>query len=259
MSTYRLAIILLLGSSCSEGLPNKERNDIAEGMVDNVQIVSDSTGQQRYTDPNDTIFLHRKVTDYFYHAIYIEKDRTGRFYERLTSFEFNERNEQGYLEMLNMMADVPRVSTRPSTLGLPKNWLPLYKYKNGYYLYTPSDWGNAGRRILNDSVFVYWYMDGPDPRPLLDVKRLSDHRYSVRFIDPYDRTEPTELTIHFVDPKTKMAVFEFSHESDQYRYQLFVPADSAHHFDMIVNYCEDQKQLEFKFDQIDYESLLTNR
>ncbi len=65
-----------------------------------------------------------------------------------------------------------------------------------------------------------------------------------------------KLTIHQIDSKTGLSVFESTNESEMYKYRLYIPIESAKKFDMIVNYCDNQKQMEFDFDQIDFEKLI---
>ena len=56
-----------------------------------------------------------------------------------------------------------------------------------------------------------------------------------------------------IDAKTKLAVFEYGKDD----YQLYIPAENAMAYNIVVNYCLTQKQTEFKFDKIDYKKLLS--
>lgn len=66
--------------------------------------------------------------------------------------------------------------------------------------------------------------------------------------------KPEVLNIYLVDEKNKIAVWQYKDEGENWRYRLFVAKEQALNFDLIVNYCDRQKQLEFDFDEIDYKS-----
>jgi len=55
-----------------------------------------------------------------------------------------------------------------------------------------------------------------------------------------------------------MAVFEYSSPTGNY-HRLYIPAVNASNFDLIVNYCDNARQLEFVFDEIDYSRLLKRK
>ena len=53
-----------------------------------------------------------------------------------------------------------------------------------------------------------------------------------------------------------LSVFEYTDESDDYRYQLYIPTEHARKYNMIVNLCKTEKRNEFDFERIDYKKLL---
>jgi len=209
----------------------------------------------------DTTFILRGKTKHYYHAIYIEKNRESTFYQQLTDFTFDKwdiESFKGNYEAIKKMYSNPyKVFKHPA---LPTEWLPLYSYKGTYYLYAPSDWGYAGRRIITDSTLVYWDMDGPSPMPLTTFQKNNDKKYSLTHFQPYNTDGNTnQIIIHIIDSKNKIAVWEFTNEAKDYQYQLYVPKENAKNFDMINNYCDYMKQMEFKFDTIDYKKLIKDK
>ncbi|SRR5690606_488783 len=48
------------------------------------------------TNYSDTVFIHRKVTENYYHAIYIDKDKESNHYKRLLDFSLDERDAKRY-------------------------------------------------------------------------------------------------------------------------------------------------------------------
>lgn len=250
--------LILIFCSCAV----KGQNEV---LVDSIKVVilDFSFRTEPYTidnsgNPGDTLFIQRKFTKDYYHAIYIDTSRNSKYYDWLTDFEFDHYDSLSINESYKYIREKPSVVfQKVNTSSLSKNWVPVYEYKNQFYLYAPSDWGNAGRRLINDSAFVYWYMDGPMLYPMKSLKKLDNGDHQIEIIEPYDEiSSSSKLTIHPIDPNTGLSVFEFGNEVDEYKYQLYVPAENARQFDMIVNFCESGKQREFHFDKIDFEKLI---
>ena len=254
----QLFILLLVLSSCSGKQTENVSTDSAidERQEPSIRVETDTLSETRKL--NDTIFIKREVTKDFYHAIYIDPARESKYYDWLTDFEFDKYDLQAYAGNYKYVKEKnPEAFKKVNTPEISKNWIPVYSYKNNYYLYAPSDWGNAGRRIINDSAFVYWYMDGPLPVPLTSAKKVGHGKVILEMMELFNEKPSSEkLTIHQIDSKTGLSVFEFTNESEMYKYRLYVPIENAKQFDMIVNHCDNQKQREFKFDPIDFEELI---
>lgn len=209
----------------------------------------------------DTGFLYRvqRDTPYpFYHAIYIEKNRQSNYYKLLQDFRFSKDEQQNYREAMKQNSSH---ITRKHKSGLPEKWVPLYLYKGRYYVYAPSEWGGLCRRMLNDSTLIFWFMDGPMPYFLRSVIKTGENRYTVLSRDYIIGQEgflrPEVLNIYIIDPKNKIAVWEYkSRKEKNWQYELVVPRENIPRFDMIVNYCNTDKQMEFDFDRIDFKALL---
>jgi hypothetical protein len=211
----------------------------------------------------DTIFISREKSKDYYHKVYIEKNRLSPFYKDLMDFKMEKFELEAYKQnCLELKKHFPSHLKKYDLTGLPKEWIPLYKYKGKYYIYYPSEEGNMGRRIITDSSMVYWFMDGPDPEPILSAKKINENNWYLD-INSYcknisglkDRPD-AKLTIHIIDPKNKIAVWEDASQPKVDRYELYVPKIYAKNFDMIVNYCLQNKTEEFEFDNIDYPTLL---
>lgn len=211
---------------------------------------------------NDTLFLKREIGDTvypYYHVIYIENSRNGEYHQILTNFSFTQyENLNDFNKEINKRGIC---LLKHNTLNLPTEWLPLNLYKGKYYLYAPSDWGNLGRKILNDSTLIFWFMDGPYPYSLQSIKSNGNNSYSIRTKDLFYKGEgyviPEILNIYMIDPKNKIAVWEFkSIKEKEFQYGLYVAKESIPNFDIIINYCRTDKQNEFEFDPIDYPAIL---
>jgi hypothetical protein len=245
-------IVLLLGCSCSGGQTNNNLSKEDTLAVSPQNILAD-------TFFNDTMFIQRKVATDYYYAIYIDTTRQSAAFYRLTDFSFSKSDtltyQQGYQHLKSMH---PKSFNKKNETNLPKNWLPVYRYKDQYYLYAPCDWGAARRRMINDSSLVDWSMEGPAPRSIQSIKRANKNKY-VLDLTGHGENDKLTITIHTIDPTTKLSAFEFAYEPDNFLYELYVPAENAKHYPMIVNYCPTEKHTEFNFDKIDFEELLSNR
>lgn len=254
----RLFIILLLATSCTGGQSNKS---VVDTPTDSLQVNLAYSSDNSLTVENksaDKTFISIAAGIGYYHAVYIDRNKNSEHRKMLTDFSFHEEDNKTYLSVKSSIEEkIPGSFNEQKMFDLPQNWLPLYQYKDKYYLYAPSDWGNAHRCIINSREFISWYMEGPYPFPFSSVKKLSNHQYILTVLNPFESISfSTQIIIHIIDPATKLAVFEYTDWEDDYRYQLYVSVDHADSFDLVVNYCEDQKVMEFDFDKIDYAKLI---
>jgi uncharacterized protein (UPF0333 family) len=207
----------------------------------------------------DTTFISREVTNNYYHAVYIEKNRKSKDYKNLLNFKMAKWDADGYKENLTYLKKHEAIKTKV-LVNLAKEWMPLYKYKGKYYIYSPSEWGNIDRRILTDSTLIYWSMESPTPAPFQVVKKINQHTYFIQSKAFYLDEKPfSKLTIHIIDVKKNITIWESTLSNGSKHYGLYVARQNAANFDMIVNYCNEHKVMEFQFDQIDYLALLKGR
>ncbi len=263
-----LVLIILLLSSCKNGQETEPKKlSHFDDSTKSIKEVID-TSKSEFSKPlniledtvlNDTSFIYRKVTNDVYHGIYIDHKKKSENYNRLINFNFAKRQQKTY-DNLSKKVNSKKTLKSNSNLGLPRNWLPLYMYENNFYLYAPCDWGTAGRRIITDQEFIYWNMMGPHPVQIISVKKTSEKEFKLitRHLNP-KKKNTTQILIHIVNLDTKLAVFEFPDRKINYRYELYIPVESADKYSLIVNDCRSRKQLEYKSDNIDYVELLKNR
>jgi hypothetical protein len=242
----KLIYLVLLLSAC-KGSTNKKAAVVEKDSI-------------KKTHPADTAFLLREVKKDFYHAVFIEKNRESKLYKRLLDFKYDHDDSIAYNENYKILkVKFKKPLKKYAVADLKQEWLPLYAYKGKYYLYAPSDWGNAGRRMLTDSTLIYWDMEGPDPKPLLSFKKLNDGKYSLTSQPFYQFVKKSNINVYIIDPKNKVAVWEDNALPAAYRYGLYVPVQYAHNFDMVHNYCKTDKMPEFVFDKIAFKTLIKGR
>ncbi|QJD97248.1 hypothetical protein HH214_15910 [Mucilaginibacter robiniae] len=244
----RYLLVLLLLASCTTD-PKQNESYTAKVIQTSIQRKAVS----------DTTFLYREVTPEYYHKVYIERNRQSEVYKRLLDFRPNDDERKYYQECCKKLRQITNVPSQQFKLiGLPKEWLPLYRYHGKYYVYAPSEWGGLERKTITDSTMVYWFMDGPSPEPLLGARKLSSNTYYLKIHTSGASNLPAKLTIHIIDAKNKIAVWEDQSASIANRYNLYVPRENARNFDMVVNYCKEQRTDEFEFDKVDYTALLNS-
>lgn len=252
LTCFPLVVIGVFLFGCSERSPG----------TSNPPWVNDTGSEAATARPDttvaeeDTVFLFREDTPKQDHAIYIEKDRNSSHYRWMTDFTWDGNSETAYREGLQYFLARSNSKYRPEPTGLPRNWLPLFQHEGRFVLYAPSDHGNARKRIINDTAFVFWYMDGPTPIPIQGIHHTNPKTTELDLLPLNDQWPKSEkLIVHLLDTVPMMAVFEFTNEPTEHRYSLYTPVESAIEFDMVVNY-SNNKRLEFEFERIDYTMLL---
>ncbi len=73
---------------------------------------------------SDTVFILREIKNNSYHAIYIDKNRDSKSYERLMDFKFSKNEQASWAANHD---SVKRINSfkKVKTYDLPQNWLPL--------------------------------------------------------------------------------------------------------------------------------------
>ena len=188
----------------------------------------------------DTTFILKKVTPNFYHSIYIEKNKKSPYYTELFNFNLSEEEN----ESINSDYKNSKSKFKKRILfNIQQEWLLLYKYKNKYYLYSPSDWGNVGRKIIADSGLIEWSIEGPVLAKLVEVKKINERKFILMVQDP--SLLKTKIVIYIIDRSRKIAVWKYIRKNKVTEYRLCVAREEAANFDLIVNHCNNMKQPEF--------------
>ena len=127
----------------------------------------------------------------------------------------------------------------------------------------PSDAGNLRRRIVTDSLLIFWFIDGPMPFPIRSLTKKDNYTWSLRNDDLFVKMEgfirPEILNIYILDPQTNMAVWEYKAGNEKgYSYELCIPKENLKNFPAIIN-DSNEKSVEFEFEQPDFKKLLKKR
>lgn len=211
------------------------------------------------TKASDTTFISRDTSDGSYHAIFVENNKESKYYDWLTNFNFDSSDYLSYNESIKAIFkdSLPKFSKTKLNSSLPRQWCGLNSYKDKFYLYAPSDWGNNSNLIITDTTIIEYYMEGPYASIIESFKTIDANTFELSVHSAYRTTN--KMSIHIIDWKNQIAIFDNHSEEDQYRYSLMVGSSKARQFPIIVNYCEDQKQMEVNFDKTDFNKLLKQK
>jgi hypothetical protein len=232
MKTFLVAVFLLLLISCG--------NDPVS---------------HTWKQSTDTIFLKRVLKDtpyHFYNAIYIDTTSFVNNEETITDFSFGHFDSTTYFDELKNLQPLKKNNHLPG--GFSKRWILLYKYKNEYYTYVPSEKGERFWFEITDSTTVEYSMEGTEPSRINKITQLTPRKI---LINRDNMWQGKTVTINLIDPDRGIAIFTFGptkYREDEYKF-LMVSVDKAHKFRTIINYCETDKMPEFEFDEIDFKKL----
>lgn len=207
-----------------------------------------ATGQQK----KDTTFLYKNKD----HVIFIETAKHSVFYDEISRFDFDEMDQQGYAYSLEYFKTNGIALSRNAIKGVPAKWIALQYYKDKFYTYRPSDFLFHYQSSITDTAYIDYTGEGPIANKIVSYAQ-PDHktlRMKLAGVNEPDRT----LTIHIIDLSNGVAVFEESVAGLGTRYYLMIAADKIRNFPVIVSYCTNRKQSEFRFKEPDYSQLLKN-
>lgn len=137
--------------------------------------------------------------------------------------------------------------------GLPQNWVVLKSFKGKYYPYVHERLRDE-RMQINDSTAIEYWMDGPEPTRIVNIKKIGERRYKLSIKSTYFPTTDT-VNIYIVDDKNKIAVFEYSGENGGY--SLMISADKIKNFPLMVNSNPGHRTGDFRGDDpVDFKKLI---
>jgi hypothetical protein len=209
------------------------------------------------TGKADTTFLLRETNNGIYHAIFIDESKTSKFYKQISDFTFYNYGSDNFKSSLDYLKEQHISLTRKVIPQLPKKWIPLYQYKNKFYLYYPCDFYFHFKYNITDTAFIDYTGEGPVAYKILGFKAINDSTFQFQLTG---MTKPVRsLIIHIIDKNKDAALFEERIQGDSKRFYLMTSADKIKSFPMIVNYCPTQKEDEFQFDKPNYYKFLKTK
>lgn len=274
-----LSVLALLSSSCGQAnsktagqaSPNNEETtteeiEVSEDTITSRTLFTDMAGNLievcQDTIINDTLFLVREKSEAYYHAVFIDKNKSSKFYDAISCFGFDEYDNEHYNATLEYLKENNITLKRKIINGLPLKWIAFYQYKGNFYTYKPSDFMNHYKISITDTTFIDYEGEGPVANEIIDFTKIDN--YTFRFHLTGSHKANRELVIYIIDSKNGIAVFEDKYtnaiwgDKEESTY-LMIAADKIKNFPIIVNYCETMKQNEFEFDELDYKKIILRK
>jgi hypothetical protein len=209
---------------------------------------------------NDTLFFVRDKNPEYYHRIFIDTNKKSEFYSLVSNFIIANFDIDTYKRSLKYLQSKKLIPKTKSLGDLPREWVMLATYKSKIYVYSPADYYFHYKVKLTDSLFINWTGEGPEAAY---VQKFSiEDSTSFKFILQSESFPNRELTIKYLDKEKGIAVFRSKYYDMQLKktiveYQLMGEVRNMRNIPLLVNACDNQKQAELEFDNIDY-SLLFN-
>jgi len=185
------------------------------------------------------------------HSIYIENDRTSKYYDKILDFGFDKYDQASYSNSLEYFKEKNIRLTKIVVKDLPKEWITLKQYKGKFYVYHPCDFLFHYKVSINDTTFIDWTGEGPNGSKIISYKKISDQAAELKLTGVYEPVRT--LIIHWIDQANGIAVFENTVNND---YELMIDAGKIKKVPIIINYCPTQKEMELNFGTPDYKKLL---
>lgn len=243
--------VLLTLIQCTN--PSNVDSSVDDTSIEDDSLSADTTlviDSTKAKIQKDTVFLHRSLEEGIYHAVYIETNRQSIFHEALANFTFDKYDSTCNAETYDFFTeynDHPNSFIKGNPLS--NNYVPLFEYEEEYYVYAPSDWGAARKKIITDSTFMFWYMDGVSPYLLESVSTINENTFELTYLAfASNSLHESIINIYLIDKEKSVFLFDYTNQASDNRYQLYTIDSSVHLFDAIVNYSPMQKQHEYDFD-----------
>ncbi len=204
---------------------------------------------------NDTLFIQKDSILGTQQSIFFDENKNSEAYGKISLFEMDEFDSEMYSNSLFQLHE-DRISLKKERPKIPViKWVSLYKYQGKYYLYKPCDLGSNYKVSINDSTLIDWTMEGPIANQINGQSQSAPNVYQFQLNG--DRFPP--LTIYVIDSSRGIAVFQKESLDHSKNYVLMLDAKKINGFPIIVNNCIQHKQMELKFDNIDFEQILKTK
>jgi hypothetical protein len=97
-------------------------------------------------------------------------------------------------------------------------------------------------------------MDGPFPQPIETLRATEKNKTELVSYNSIDEIRDT-IYLYKLNTSPQVYLWEFIRNDRPNIYSFFTSSELAKEFDIIVNYCDTEKQDEYEFDKIDFETI----
>lgn len=217
-----------------------------------VLLILSSCAVYAQSAKKDTVFLLKEKRARGYHLVFIDRNPRSQFYKDISDFNIDPYHEATYNGSLEFLEG--KKLKRFTKREFPRKWIKIYQYKGKFYAYYPADFMSHYRVWLTDSTYINDIGEGPVANKIISFSRIDSSTYRFRLTGQYAQNR--RLTVHIIDRRKGVAVFEENVDGRGKNYFLMVTADKLRGLPIIVNYSRDQKELEYDFKEPDYKKLL---
>lgn len=203
----------------------------------------------------DTVFIHKDSLLGTSQSIFFDNNRNSKFYDKINYWEFLTFDNQSYQNSLDFLKESKLTLTKKIPVISETKWVTLKQYKGTFYAYHPCDFYSHFRISINDTTFIDWTGEGPEASKILEQKKIDDRTFEFKLTGIANKDR--KLIIHIIDSKKGIAVFEETNNNPNEKYYyLMVDSESIRNLPLIVNCCEEYKQLDLRFDEPNFKELL---
>lgn len=203
----------------------------------------------------DTVFIQKDSLLGTAQSVFFDNNRNSKFYDKINYWDFLTFDNQSYQNSMDFLKENKLTLTKKTPVIPQTKWVTLKQYKGTFYAYHPCDFYSHYRISINDTTFIDWSGEGPEANKIAAQKKIDDKTYEFQLTGIVKKDR--KLTIHIIDSKKGIAVFEeMNDKADKSYYYLMVASDKIKTVPLIVNNCETVKQLELDFDEPNFRELL---
>ena len=205
----------------------------------------------------DTTFLFKHTVDGELQTIFIDNNTGSKAFDKISYFTFQFFDKQSYKYSTDYFKENKLTLSKVKPVIHWVNWVTLKQYKGKFYAYHPCDFLYHFRQSVNDTTLIDWTGEGPVANKIISQNRIDDKTFEFKLTGVYDLDRT--LTVHIIDTKKGIAVFEQTTNGTDKKYYLMIAADKIKTVPIIVNHCPTQKQSELDFDIPDFKTLLPTK
>jgi hypothetical protein len=197
---------------------------------------------------SDTVFIFKDSVKGYSQSIFLEKNKNSKFYNAITSFEFDLQDKKSYALSINFLRERKLKLKKQKPILPSTKWIVLKQYKGKFYAYHPCDFYTFYKVSINDTTYIDWTGEGPIANKILSQKKINDSTFELKTygVNALEK----KIKIRLINKELGIAVFEEIENVVFSNTYLMIMADKIKMIPFIVNNCGSYKQKELKFEKL---------
>lgn len=184
-----------------------------------------------------------ETLDLTQHQLFLDASGKSGFFREVEGWESPRNRQQTIKNHLKTIHD----DFRPLMIDLknfPRNWVTIRKLHGNFVLYNRCD-GIDPRFELRDSAFVFHWIWESEAEAFQKLLVFQDDKISIQV-----RTYPGKVPDNHAYISLSSTAFEYIyllhyHNKDYDLKYYVIPVERIEEFDLLVNHCPTQKEIEF--------------